>query len=129
MSEKIKYSGSCHCGTVKFEALAPSHLKVIACNCSVCKKKQGRYVVVKAEDFTLLNGQDFLTTYTFNTHTAKHKFCAKCGVQSFYYPRSDPDGISVNFYCIDSPQPLSVTVENFDGTNWETSIETYLQNK
>lgn len=33
-----------------------------------------------------------MTTYTFNTHMAKHTFCKTCGVQSFYTPRSNPDG-------------------------------------
>lgn len=37
-------------------------------------------------------GSDNLTTYTFNTHAAKHTFCKTCGVQSFYTPRSNPDG-------------------------------------
>ncbi|PIO61116.1 hypothetical protein TELCIR_17369, partial [Teladorsagia circumcincta] len=38
-------------------------------------------------------GEEYLTTYTFNTHRAKHKFCSICGVQSFYVPRSNPDSI------------------------------------
>ena len=39
-----------------------------------------------------MQGQDKLTTYTFNTGKAKHTFCSICGVQSFYTPRSNPDG-------------------------------------
>ncbi len=81
MSDKIKYTGSCHCGAVKFEILAPAKLKVIDCNCSVCKKKQNRHFILPAVDFTLLKGHDSLTTYTFNTNQAQHKFCKKCGVQ------------------------------------------------
>lgn len=122
MSEKIKYCGSCHCGAVKFEILAPEHLKVIDCNCSVCRKKQNRHFILPAENFKLLTGQDCLTTYTFNTNTAQHKFCSKCGVQSFYYPRSNPDGVAVMPHCLDSPNPKSVSVENFDGNNWEASM-------
>lgn len=123
MSEKVKYCGGCHCGAVKFELLAPAHLKVIDCNCSVCRKKQNRHFIISSRDFNLLTGQDFLTTYTFNTNTAQHKFCKKCGVQSFYHPRSNPDGVAVMPHCLDSPRPISVTVENFDGNNWETSME------
>lgn len=117
MSEKIKYYGSCHCKAVKFEVLAPADLKVIDCNCSVCRKKQNRHFIIAAGDFKLLKGEDSLTTYTFNTNTAQHKFCSICGVQSFYYPRSNPDGVAVMPHCLDSPRPLSVILETFDGNN------------
>lgn len=40
----------------------------------------------------VFQGSENVTTYTFNTHTAKHMFCKICGVQSFYTPRSNPDG-------------------------------------
>ena len=39
-----------------------------------------------------LQGEDNLTTYTFGSHKAKLTFCRTCGVQSFYTPRSNPDG-------------------------------------
>lgn len=42
--------------------------------------------------FSFAQGDDNLTTYTFNTHRAQHTFCKTCGVQSFYTPRSNPDG-------------------------------------
>ena len=53
--------------------------------------------------FRITKGEDALTTYTFNTGTAKHLFCATCGIKPFYVPRSHPDGFSVNARCIDSP--------------------------
>lgn len=37
-------------------------------------------------------GAESITTYTFNTHKAQHTFCKRCGVQSFYTPRSNPGG-------------------------------------
>ena len=42
--------------------------------------------------FFMSQGEEDLTTYTFNTHAAKHTFCKICGVQSFYTPRSNPNG-------------------------------------
>lgn len=60
-----------------------------------------------------------LTTYTFNTGAAKHRFCRRCGVKSFYTPRSHPDGISVNVHCLDPDTVEKVTVTPFDGKNWE----------
>jgi hypothetical protein len=49
---------------------------------------------------------------------AKHKFCKVCGVKPFYIPRSNPDGIDVNINCLDT-KPRSVSVNEFDGQNWE----------
>jgi hypothetical protein len=50
---------------------------------------------------------------------ARHLFCSKCGIKSFYVPRSNPDDFSVNVNCLDLPGEVVVTVEEFDGQNWE----------
>jgi hypothetical protein len=115
----ITHSGGCHCGRVRFEAVAPAKIQVSECNCSICSKAGYRHLVVPADRFKLLSGGDVLTTYSFNTHTAKHLFCAVCGVKSFYVPRSHPDGFSVNARCIDSDTIEEVTVTQFDGREWE----------
>jgi hypothetical protein len=67
----------------------------------------------------LTQGSEHLTSYTFNTHTARHLFCAVCGVKSFYRPRSNPDGWSVNAHCLDAATAPALTVTEFDGRNWE----------
>ncbi|KPP56335.1 hypothetical protein Z043_126063, partial [Scleropages formosus] len=68
-------------------------------------------------------GLENLTTYTFNTHTAKHTFCRTCGVQSFYTPRSNPDGYGVAPHCLDQGTVRSITVEDFCGQQWEESMQ------
>lgn len=99
--------------------MAPAHLKVSACNCSICAKAGYRHLVVPADRFKLLTGKEALVTYTFNTRTAQHLFCSTCGVKSFYVPRSHPDGFSVNANCLDSDTVEGVTVRETDGRNWE----------
>ena len=79
------------------------------------------HLIVPAERFRLVTGEDALTTYTFNTGTAKHLFCSRCGVQSFYVPRSHPDGYSVNARCLDPGTVRSTRITPFDGANWEAS--------
>jgi hypothetical protein len=71
----------------------------------------------------LVKGADSLTNYTFNTGTAKHLFCRRCGIRSFYVPRSNPDGFSVNARCLDAATVAELTVEPFDGQNWEASAD------
>ncbi len=115
----ITHGGGCHCGRVRFEVIAPKSLRVSECNCSICSKAGYLHLVVPADQFKLLSGNDTLKTYSFNTHTAKHLFCSVCGIKSFYVPRSHPDGISVNARCIDSETIEEMTVTPFNGREWE----------
>jgi len=115
------HTGGCHCGLVRFEVTAPADLEVSDCNCSICAKSGYLHLIVKADRFALLSGRANLTTYTFNTGVAKHYFCERCGVKSFYIPRSHPDGVSVNARCIDGDTVRSMTVTPFDGRDWESA--------
>ena len=117
--EKVTHRGGCHCGAVRFEVRAPARLTAQQCNCSVCSKSGFLHLIVPAADFTLLSGSAQLQAYTFNTGVAKHLFCSICGIKSFYVPRSHPDGYSVNLRCLDPGTLEQVTVEDFDGRNWE----------
>ena len=73
-----------------------------------------------------LRGNDDLTTYTFNTGTAKHTFCKHCGIHPFYVPRSDPDKIDVNARCLDDFDEASIAPKRFDGRNWEDSMKKHV---
>jgi hypothetical protein len=115
----ITHRGGCHCGRVRFEVDAPVNILVSECNCSVCSKAGFRHLIVPSDRFRLLSGSDVLTTYSFNTHTAKHQFCSVCGIKAFYVPRSHPDGYSVNARCIDPGTIGDVTVTQFNGQEWE----------
>jgi hypothetical protein len=114
----LTYRGSCHCGAVRFEVEAPEKVTAQDCNCSICAKSGFLHLIVPKSKFKLLGGEENLTTYTFNTGVAQHKFCQTCGVKSFYIPRSNPDGIDVNVRCLE-PEPKELIVEKFDGRNWE----------
>jgi hypothetical protein len=117
--DKITHRGGCHCGAVRFEVRAPARLTVQHCNCSMCSKTGYMHLIVPAADFALVSGAAQLQTYTFNTGTAKHLFCTVCGIKSFYVPRSNPDGFSVNLRCLDEGTVEQVTVEDFNGRDWE----------
>ena len=121
----ITHSGGCHCGRVRFEVQAPAEIEVLDCNCSICTKTGYLHLIVPADRFKLVSGREALSTYTFNTHIAKHFFCSTCGVKSFYVPRSHPDGISVNVRCIDSDTIESMSVTPYDGRDWEKGRAEY----
>lgn len=118
-----QYSGGCHCGAVRFEVRVAVNERVASdCNCSICCKKGFLHLIVPPDRFTLLQGSEALSSYTFNTGTAKHLFCRTCGIHSFYYPRSHPGWIDVNVRCLDGNVLSQFQVEAFDGANWEDSI-------
>ena len=115
----IRHTGGCHCGKVRFEVLAPAELEVSDCNCSICAKSGYLHLVVPGARFKLLSGAEQLSDYRFNTGTARHLFCSICGVKSFYVPRSQPDGFSVNVRCLDPGTVAGMQVTACDGRNWE----------
>ena len=121
--KKIWHKGKCHCGKVQFEVRAPTDVTVTRCNCSICDMTGFLHLITEETDFNLKSGKDNLTTYTFNTHTAKHMFCKTCGIKPFYRPRSHPEGWSVNFHCLDKGRFEKVQITDFDGQNWEESID------
>lgn len=118
----VVHRGGCHCGAVTFEVDAPAALAVDDCNCSICAKSGYLHLIVQRDRFRLLGGGDMLTEYTFNTGAAKHLFCRRCGIKSFYIPRSHPDGYSVNARCLDPATVVSLDVTPFDGRNWEANV-------
>lgn len=115
----VVHHGGCHCGRVRYEVDAPAAIQALDCNCSLCRMTGFLHLIVPHARFRLLQGDEFLTTYAFNTGVAKHRFCNVCGIKSFYVPRSNPDGIDVNVRCLDPGSIASVSIAPFDGKNWE----------
>ena len=113
-------TGGCHCRAVRFEVALPKAVEAQDCNCSICGMTGFIHVIVPESRFRLVVGAEALTTYSFNTGVAQHLFCPACGVKSFYRPRSNPDGWSVNARCLDDIEALNITVTPFDGRNWES---------
>lgn len=122
MNTQVRLSGSCHCGAVRFEVQTTSPVQLTRCNCSICNMTGFLHLIVPGKDFELLSDASALTEYRFNTATARHLFCATCGIKSFYVPRSHPDGYSVNAHCLHDFDIKQANITEFDGQNWEANI-------
>ncbi len=96
-------------------------LDALECNCSICSMAGFLHLIVPQSRFRLLHGEGALVEYQFNTGSARHLFCATCGIKSFYVPRSNPDGIDVNVRCLDQASIAGVRISPHDGRNWESS--------
>ncbi len=77
------YTGSCHCGAVRFEADLDISAGTEKCNCSICTKMRLWSVPVRPEAFRLIAGEAELTDYRGRNPVAHHLFCRHCGVHAF----------------------------------------------
>jgi len=77
------YTGSCHCGQVKYEVTLPevAHWQLSRCNCTICHKKGYLGLLGKAGTLKLLSpsNESELGDYTFGTGKMHHYFCKNCG--------------------------------------------------
>ena len=113
----MPFEGSCHCGAVQFEVDAQLPAKAISCNCSHCRRKGFLLSFFPAEQFTLIQGEESLRSYTFNTHKIEHRFCQKCGTEPFAYG-ANPDGSlvrAVNLRCVPSIDLNALELQHCDG--------------
>jgi len=117
----VTHRGGCHCGAIAFEVDAPASLTVLECNCSICRMTGFQHLIVPRSRLRLLQGAQQLREYRFNTGAARHLFCERCGVKSFYVPRSNPDGYSVNLRCLDPATVTGVQIRLFDDNDREAS--------
>jgi hypothetical protein len=114
----MQVEGACHCGAVRFAADLPSpHVQLDDCDCSICRMTGYLHLLVPDAAFRLMRGEAGLVTYRFGTGTARHMFCGRCGIKSFYKPRSHPRHVSVNYRCLDDGHGLEAVVVPFDGRN------------
>lgn len=116
---RVTHRGGCHCGDVRFEFQAPRRVVAQRCNCSICSMTGYLHLIVPAAHFRLLTDPARMACYRFNTGVAEHRFCRRCGIKSFYVPRSNPDGFSVHMGCVESGSFEAIRIEDFDGRNWE----------
>ncbi len=104
-----KYSGSCHCGAVRFEILT-DFPELTTCDCSICKRKNALMVKVHENEFRLIAGESSLSAYKFHTFTAEHYFCSTCGIYPFHRKRVTPDYLGINVFCLEGFDPSGIPV-------------------
>ena len=112
----MHYQGSCHCGRIAFEVEGTLE-GVMSCNCSMCRCKGMLMWFVPREQLTLKTPEDAASTYTFNKHVIKHRFCSTCGIHP-YGEGSDPKGqamAAVNVRCLEGVELDDIPVTRFDG--------------
>ncbi|MDN3699377.1 GFA family protein [Vibrio cortegadensis] len=88
---KLKHRATCHCGSVVLELTLPNGIEnPRRCDCSICRRKGAIVGSVDLSGIRIVEGQEFLKFYQFNTNTAKHYFCSNCGIYTHHQRRSNP---------------------------------------
>jgi hypothetical protein len=119
MSQPSKYTGSCHCGAVRYTVELDLSQPVMSCNCSVCSRSGTLLTFVPIEKLNLEQGSESLTDYQFNKHVIHHLFCKTCGIKSFSRG-TGPDGqemAAINVRCLEGVDPTTLQIKQFDGRN------------
>ncbi|EKP4403343.1 TPA: GFA family protein [Vibrio parahaemolyticus] len=110
---------TCHCGKVELELTLPNGIeKPRRCDCSMCRRRGAIVASVPLSGIRIVQGDDVLKLYQFNTHTAKHFFCSECGIYTHHQRRSDPSEYGYNVGCLEGVNPYELGgIEVMDGVN------------
>lgn len=110
--------GACHCGAVRFTVKLTDGLRTARrCTCSYCRMRGAVAVSANLDGIAITAGEDVLTLYQFNTNTAKHYFCSRCGIYTHHQRRSNPNQYGVNVACLEGLSPFDFhELPVFDGT-------------
>lgn len=127
MSTKT-YSGSCHCGAIRFEADIDLAAGTNRCNCSICTKARAWFVLVKGDEkVRLLAGADAQSEYRWTPpgQDASHlhyQFCKTCGVRAFGWGEAEQMGgkfyfVSVTALDVSQEELAALPIHYADGRN------------
>jgi hypothetical protein len=110
------HKGSCHCGKVVIEVEANLD-QVIECNCSICRRKGYLLSFAPRAAMKVIQGEDNLTTYLFNTHNVRHRFCATCGCAPFGEGKlpTGEEMAAINIRCLETVDLSEVKPIPFNG--------------
>ncbi|EGQ8259904.1 GFA family protein [Vibrio parahaemolyticus] len=110
---------TCHCGKVELELTLPNGIeKPRRCDCSMCRRRGAIVASVPLSGIRIVQGDDVLKRYQFNTHTAKHFFCSECGIYTHHQRRSDPSEYGYNVGCLEGVNPYELgDIEVMGGVN------------
>lgn len=116
---KTRHRASCHCGAVVLELDLPDGIvDPRRCDCSMCRRRGTIVASVPLAGLRVVQGERALMLYQFNTRTAKHFFCSRCGIHTHHQRRSNPSQYGYNVACLEGVDPFLLgEVPTRDGIN------------
>lgn len=119
MEIKPVHTASCHCGAVQLQLTLPNGLEELRrCDCSMCRRRGAIVASITLDNLKVVQGEDKLSLYQFNTMTAQHYFCSICGIYTHHQRRSNPKLFGFNVACLEGVNPYELgEVPVNDGVN------------
>ena len=112
------YTGSCHCGAIRFE-IEGELTGMVHCNCSMCIRRSAVMHYVEPANFTLRSGQEQLATYRFGSQSTANHFCRRCGVFPFFFTTwAGRERYGVNVACLEGVDPYEQESTLIDGRSF-----------
>ncbi len=113
------YSGSCHCGAIKFSYEGDEITAGLRCNCSICSRKGAMMSpeAIPEDAFKVEANAEDLGLYQFDSRIARHYFCRRCGIYTHNETARMPGHYRVNLGCVDDLDTSGFEVTVFDGKN------------
>jgi hypothetical protein len=114
-----RHRATCHCGAIVLELSLPDGIvNPRRCDCSLCRRRGAIMASVPLNGLRILEGEDVLRLYQFNTRTAKHYLCPVCGIYTHHQRRSKPREYGYNVACLEGVNPFDLgPVPTYDGRN------------
>ena len=111
------YTGSCHCGAVRFSFTGEEITEGLSCNCSYCVRRQALMLpyTLSVDALSREVEEGMLGLYQFGAHRAKHYFCKRCGIYTFHESSRQPGFMRVNLGCVNGIDSYALPRKVFNG--------------
>ena len=124
----MQIHGSCHCGSVKYEAAVDPERTAI-CHCTDCQRLTGSAyrVSVPAEDgsFRLTSGKPAIYVKVGDSGSKRAQaFCPNCGSPLYVYDADNPKGYGLRVGCIAEREALVPRMQKWcrSALKWTESL-------
>jgi hypothetical protein len=114
----MPFTGSCHCGAIRYTVDEELPDKAMQCNCSMCRRKAPLHHFTTPDKFRLEGSREGVATYMFNKHVIQHHFCRTCGTAPFAEGQG-PQGpmVEINLRCAHGVDLDALEIERYDGAS------------
>ena len=114
----MAFTGSCHCGKLKYRVDEDKPTKAMACNCSRCRRTGALHHFTAPDKFQREADEGDIQTFEWNRKVITYEFCKTCGCAPFAHG-TGPNGpmVEINLRCADDIDVDALEISRFDGAH------------